>query len=194
MCSFDAPGLHQKLSFREYWSVARIWKLTSTGLFVEKLWPVRTDPDVQIIDAVLNVACHCRIKELISTQPKQERPQERVRSFSSTNFGCYTSLQAPEALQNSVSCDHRLMLPTLSNSIKRPKTNRYPSLKGTDPKFRRNHRHALHGTARALVSPKLNIPDPRMASEAITVESVCRVCKLSSERPLTDTTWHTERG
>ncbi len=26
-----------------------------------------------------------------------------------------------------------------------------PSLKGTDPKFRRNHRHALHGTMRALV-------------------------------------------
>ncbi|CRK25462.1 60S ribosomal protein L29 [Verticillium nonalfalfae] len=36
------------------------------------------------------------------------------------------------------------------NGIKKPKTARYPSLKGTDPKFRRNHRHALHGTARAL--------------------------------------------
>lgn len=36
-------------------------------------------------------------------------------------------------------------------SIKKPKTQRYPSLKGTDPKFRRNHRHALHGTAKALV-------------------------------------------
>ncbi|KAG6173138.1 hypothetical protein E4U51_006192 [Claviceps purpurea] len=34
--------------------------------------------------------------------------------------------------------------------IKKPKTSRYPSLKGTDPKFRRNHRHALHGTAKAL--------------------------------------------
>ncbi|KAH7401491.1 ribosomal L29e protein family-domain-containing protein, partial [Pyrenochaeta sp. MPI-SDFR-AT-0127] len=37
------------------------------------------------------------------------------------------------------------------NGIKKPKTHRYPSLKGTDPKFRRNHRHALHGTMRALV-------------------------------------------
>jgi hypothetical protein len=37
-------------------------------------------------------------------------------------------------------------------SIKKPKTNRYPSLNGTDPKFRRNHRYALHGTMRALVS------------------------------------------
>ena len=37
-------------------------------------------------------------------------------------------------------------------SIKKPKTYRYPSLKGTDPKFRRNHKHALHGTMKALVS------------------------------------------
>lgn len=36
-------------------------------------------------------------------------------------------------------------------SIKKPKTYKYPSLKGTDPKFRRNHKHALHGTAKALV-------------------------------------------
>ncbi|KAG5989081.1 60S ribosomal protein L29 [Claviceps spartinae] len=40
------------------------------------------------------------------------------------------------------------------NSIKKPKTSRYPSLKGTDPKFRRNHRHALHGTAKALKEAK----------------------------------------
>lgn len=36
--------------------------------------------------------------------------------------------------------------------IKKPKTSRYPSLNGTDPKFRRNHRYALHGTQKALVS------------------------------------------
>ncbi|OOQ85886.1 hypothetical protein PEBR_22989 [Penicillium brasilianum] len=41
-----------------------------------------------------------------------------------------------------------------SYSIKKPKTNRYPSLKGVDPKFRRNHRHALHGTAKALKERK----------------------------------------
>jgi len=39
-------------------------------------------------------------------------------------------------------------------SIKKPKTHRYPSLKGTDPKFRRNHRHALHGTMKALKEVK----------------------------------------
>lgn len=38
-----------------------------------------------------------------------------------------------------------------AHSIHKPKTNRYPSLKGTDPKFRRNHKHALHGTMKALV-------------------------------------------
>jgi large subunit ribosomal protein L29e len=39
-------------------------------------------------------------------------------------------------------------------SIKKPKTFRYPSLKGTDPKFRRNHKHALHGTMKALKEVK----------------------------------------
>ncbi|OAP63803.1 60S ribosomal protein L29 [Fonsecaea erecta] len=37
-----------------------------------------------------------------------------------------------------------------NDRIKKPKTFRYPSLKGTDPKFRRNHKHALHGTMKAL--------------------------------------------
>ncbi|KAH0842120.1 60S ribosomal protein L29 [Fonsecaea pedrosoi] len=39
---------------------------------------------------------------------------------------------------------------SVTNRIKKPKTFRYPSLKGTDPKFRRNHKHALHGTMKAL--------------------------------------------
>ncbi|KAF5019763.1 hypothetical protein F66182_8200 [Fusarium sp. NRRL 66182] len=39
-------------------------------------------------------------------------------------------------------------------TIKKPKTSRYPSLKGTDPKFRRNHRHALHGNMKALKEAK----------------------------------------
>lgn len=46
------------------------------------------------------------------------------------------------------------------NSIKKPKTSRYPSLKGTDPKFRRNHRYALHGTMKALVSTQQLPPPP----------------------------------
>ncbi|CAN6616605.1 large ribosomal subunit protein eL29 [Trichomonascus vanleenenianus] len=36
------------------------------------------------------------------------------------------------------------------NGIKKPKTFRYASMKGVDPKFRRNHKHALHGTMKAL--------------------------------------------
>ncbi|KAA8909440.1 hypothetical protein TRICI_004507 [Trichomonascus ciferrii] len=36
------------------------------------------------------------------------------------------------------------------NGIKKPKTTKYPSMRGVDPKFRRNHKHALHGTAKAL--------------------------------------------
>jgi hypothetical protein len=46
-------------------------------------------------------------------------------------------------------------------SIKKPKTHRFPSLKGTDPKFRRNHRHALHGTMRALVRKPFHSADNR---------------------------------
>lgn len=45
-------------------------------------------------------------------------------------------------------------------SIKKPKTSRYPSLKGTDPKFRRNHRYVLHGTMKALVSNSDLISSP----------------------------------
>ncbi len=48
---------------------------------------------------------------------------------------------------NQISKAHR-------NGIKKPKTYKYPSLKGVDPKFKRNHRHALHGTAKALAATK----------------------------------------
>lgn len=36
------------------------------------------------------------------------------------------------------------------NGIKKPKTNKYPSLRGVDPKFVRNQRYAKHGTEKAL--------------------------------------------
>ncbi|EKG10723.1 Ribosomal protein L29e [Macrophomina phaseolina MS6] len=52
------------------------------------------------------------------------------------------------------------------NGIKKPKTHRYPSLKGVDPKFRRNHRHALHGTMRALVRISL-----RMSGICVSIDS-----------------------
>ncbi|SCZ90106.1 BZ3500_MvSof-1268-A1-R1_Chr1-3g01780 [Microbotryum saponariae] len=40
------------------------------------------------------------------------------------------------------------------NGIKKPKTNKYPSLKGVDPKFRRNARHAAMGTQKAVAAAK----------------------------------------
>jgi large subunit ribosomal protein L29e len=48
----------------------------------------------------------------------------------------------------------QLLTKSACSRIKKPKTHRYPSLKGTDPKFRRNHRHALHGTMKALKEVK----------------------------------------
>lgn len=40
------------------------------------------------------------------------------------------------------------------NGIKKPHTFRYPSMRGVDAKFRRNHRWALRGTAKALAEKK----------------------------------------
>lgn len=40
------------------------------------------------------------------------------------------------------------------NGIKKPKSNRYPSLKGVDPKFMRNARHAAMGTQKAVAAQK----------------------------------------
>lgn len=97
-----------------------------------------------------------RIKELVPAQPGEEEPQERVRmslsapSCSSGGHDSRFSLFPEQSFVDMTSWEAWLILPVV-NSIKKPKTHRYPSLKGTDPKFRRNHRHALHGTMRALV-------------------------------------------
>lgn len=40
------------------------------------------------------------------------------------------------------------------NGIKKPRTHRYPSLKGVDAKFKRNHRYASAGTAKALAAAR----------------------------------------
>ncbi|CAO2656344.1 Nn.00g051470.m01.CDS01 [Neocucurbitaria sp. VM-36] len=63
----------------------------------------------------------------------------------------YASLHLPRRMRTTTADD---FLSLALYSIKKPKTHRYPSLKGTDPKFRRNHRHALHGTMRALKEVK----------------------------------------
>lgn len=57
----------------------------------------------------------------------------------------------PHTFEASINTELLLTGSLSINRIKRPKTHRYPSLKGVDPKFRRNHRHALHGTMKALV-------------------------------------------
>lgn len=40
------------------------------------------------------------------------------------------------------------------NGIKKPKSFRYPSMKGVDAKFRRNHRWALLGNAKKLADAR----------------------------------------
>ncbi|ORX72129.1 hypothetical protein DL89DRAFT_265768, partial [Linderina pennispora] len=41
------------------------------------------------------------------------------------------------------------------NGIKKPKANRYPSLKGVDPKFLRNQRFAKRGTFKVVHKAKM---------------------------------------
>ncbi|WFD19414.1 60S ribosomal protein L29 [Malassezia caprae] len=36
------------------------------------------------------------------------------------------------------------------NGIKKPRTHRYPSMRGVDPKFLRNQRYAKHGSEKAV--------------------------------------------
>jgi hypothetical protein len=85
-----------------------------------------------------------RVKELVSAQPVEEGAQKWVWPTSSS-LPTQRTTQYTGELRRLIGNDY---------SIKKPKTHRYPSLKGTDPKFRRNHRHALHGTARALKEVK----------------------------------------
>jgi large subunit ribosomal protein L29e len=72
------------------------------------------------------------------------------------------------------------------SSIKKPKTSRYPSLKGTDPKFRRNHRHALHGTMKALVGVfgirSIRLPSTNKFTEGVQggQAGVCMKITISS--------------
>ncbi|TVY58190.1 60S ribosomal protein L29 [Lachnellula cervina] len=66
-----------------------------------------------------------------------------VRHLAPSVLTCDTTESKNSSQHNQSKKAHR-------NGIKKPKTSRYPSLKGTDPKFRRNHRHALHGTMKAL--------------------------------------------
>ncbi|CAK7897356.1 60S ribosomal protein L29 [[Candida] anglica] len=40
------------------------------------------------------------------------------------------------------------------NGIKKPRTHKYSSLKSVDAKFKRNHRFALHGTAKTLAAAR----------------------------------------
>lgn len=101
-----------------------------------------------------NIEAHltiCRIKELVPAQSGEEGAQERVRLHSSTTDRRTAIAMLCEKMAFTGMTEEIVADRSLACSIKKPKTHRYPSLKGTDPKFRRNHRHALHGTMRALV-------------------------------------------
>src|SRR5271167_4338988 len=100
--------------------------------------------------SILQLTFADRVKELLAAQSVQKGPQKRVR-------------RPPSLLELSKASRHGYSFCVISltpYSIKKPKTHRYPSLKGTDPKFRRNHRHALHGTMKALKEVKEGVSPP----------------------------------
>ncbi|WBF12465.1 hypothetical protein N7582_001758 [Saccharomyces uvarum] len=66
----------------------------------------------------------------------------------------YISRSNPKMAKSKNHTAHNQTKKAHRNGIKKPKTYKYPSLKGVDPKFRRNHKHALHGTAKALAAAK----------------------------------------
>ncbi|PWZ00776.1 hypothetical protein BCV70DRAFT_100919 [Testicularia cyperi] len=52
------------------------------------------------------------------------------------------------------SSQHNQVRKAHRNGIKKPKTNKYPSMRGVDPKFVRNQRYAKHGTMKAVKEAK----------------------------------------
>ncbi|KAI9366719.1 hypothetical protein DFJ73DRAFT_1010 [Zopfochytrium polystomum] len=52
------------------------------------------------------------------------------------------------------------------NGIKKPKSHRYPSLKGVDPKFRRNQRYAKAGSLKATIALRAKIAAKRAEKAA----------------------------
>ncbi|MCJ1403568.1 60S ribosomal protein L29 [Xylographa trunciseda] len=94
------------------------------------------------LSAVISVQL---IKELLATQPEQEGAPQRV---------CPSQSQFARPSNETYMVIVLALTAIAMDSIKKPKTHRYPSLNGTDPKFRRNHRHALHGTMKALKEVK----------------------------------------
>ncbi|QPG74914.1 60S ribosomal protein L29 [Brettanomyces nanus] len=50
--------------------------------------------------------------------------------------------------------NHNQIKKAHKNGIKKPRQFKYPSAKGVDAKFRRNHRFALHGTVKVLASAR----------------------------------------
>ena len=86
---------------------------------------------------------------------RQQNPRTRLNTISPrrlTETGTTSLHPAKTHLRSRVGIE--ITDTNAHHSIKKPKTHRYPSLKGTDPKFRRNHRHALHGTMKALKEVK----------------------------------------
>ncbi|UOH82852.1 hypothetical protein LQV05_005564 [Cryptococcus neoformans] len=100
------------------------------------------------------------IQNLISEMPVEEFDPVRTPagfgpSMLPTKRPSLQPLREVKTHQNGqVKEPHRPQPEQEGNKIQRPKTNKYHSLKGVDPKFRRNARYAAQGSAKAIREAK----------------------------------------
>ncbi|CAD6912383.1 unnamed protein product [Tilletia controversa] len=67
-----------------------------------------------------------------------------------TTVNQLSSAQVVKMAKSKNHTNHNQSAKAHRNGIKKPKSNKYPSLKGVDPKFIRNQRYAKHGTEKAI--------------------------------------------
>ncbi|GAC96483.1 ribosomal protein L29 [Pseudozyma hubeiensis SY62] len=68
------------------------------------------------------------------------------------------------------SSQHNQVRKAHRNGIKKPKTNKYPSLRGVDPKFVRNQRYAKHAST---IVARENIPELESADPNVDPRFAC---------------------
>ncbi|GAA5984018.1 hypothetical protein JCM11641_005569 [Rhodosporidiobolus odoratus] len=88
---------------------------------------------------------HIRRRQLPLSSP--------IQSFSTSSLASHTAEEGCRAKSKNHT-NHNQNKKAHRNGIKKPKTNKYPSMKGVDPKFRRNARYAALGTQKAIAAAK----------------------------------------
>ncbi|GAK63328.1 ribosomal protein L29 [Moesziomyces antarcticus] len=100
-----------------------------------------------------DVSHHARTNDHATTRCTKQNASSTIPSFHSNSHrkdGTVALHGASWRAKSKNSSQHNQVRKAHRNGIKKPKTNKYPSLRGVDPKFVRNQRYAKHGTEKAL--------------------------------------------